>query len=154
MVETYDDFKPRNGWAIFAMIVFAVAFFAFLVSIFIYETQRDKPKPWWCWIGFIISIVLLVVAFAAFAFINIGGTSGYHHRMRYAPDWESRKVEVIDPSHVVNVQTQPVSTYMQPIPVQGNISPYVAQTPSVAIAPTPYMLAPGYTLNAPTQSLL
>lgn len=149
MEDSFDDFKPRNGWATFAMIVFAIAFFAFLVSIFIYETQRDKPKPWWCWIGFIISIVLLVVAFGMFAFINVGGTSGYHHRMRYAPDWESRKVEIIDPKDIVAVQTRPVSSYMQPIP-----GSYIPQTPTVSVIPNTICGGPSCNLNAPTASLL
>ena len=175
--DTFDDFTPRNGWAVAAMIVFAIAFFAFLVSIFIYETQRDKPKPWWCWVGFIISIILLVLAFATFAFINIGGTKGYHHRIRHAPDWESRKVQIIDPADISTIQTRPVYTqpqsnvstvptssvvYAQPqsnvstVPTssvvytqpQSNSSVYIVQTPNTTMAPVTTS-----NLSIPTQHL-
>lgn len=133
MGKDFDEFNPKNGWAIFAMVLFAIAFFAFLFSIFIYESQRNKPKEWWSWIGFLISIILLVVSFAAFAFINVGGTKGYHYNMRYAPNWESRKVEIIDPSEIISVNSRPVPMYNFQVP----------QTPSIPINSTmnPYNYA-------------
>lgn len=175
MTESFDEFKPRNGWAVAAMVIFALAFIGFIVSIFIYETQRDKPKPWWCWIGFIISIVLLVVAFATFSFINLGGTKGYHYMMRTSPDWESRQVVLIDKKDVAAVHTSQVGSYVpvdsryyrprtQTVSVRDN-NVWQYFNPSATVPGTQYVgppmvtttsytpQFPSYSLSMPTRSL-